>query len=63
MSVISVAYFVEDKAIRNDLLKWDAVRAETLKICLAMEGYRELPRNEKTKIYDEVRNKVLKKYF
>ena len=53
--IISVAHFASDEIIRNELLKYDAIRATTLKLITKVPGYGDMTLAEKNKLYDETR--------
>lgn len=56
--VINVGAFT-DRAVYETLCDMASVREETLKRCYAIEGYADLPLEEKNRIYDEVKEEVL----
>jgi len=57
--ILSVAHFTNDNNIKNEILKSDYVRNETLKKCYEISGYKNLSLNEKNKIYDTLKIQVL----
>ena len=56
--VISVAHFAKNPEVRAAVLQSDEIRRRTLKICLAIPGYNELPLEEKNAIYGKIRDKI-----
>ena len=60
--VIDVAYFVDDEEIREKLLRNAEIRVESLKRCYDIEGYAELPLDQKNVIYDRIVKEVEKDF-
>ena len=57
--IVSVAAFLDDEDKRTELQKSFEVRAEAARRCLLIEGFRNLPLDEKNRIYDENRDQVI----
>lgn len=56
--VYSVGRYADDPRVRDAVLDSDRVRREALKRCYRVPGYARLPREEKNKIYDRIREEV-----
>lgn len=56
--VISIAAFAPTEEMKRDLQEAFDLRNETLRRCYAMENYAELPRAEKIRIYDTIRQQI-----
>ena len=54
----SVAEWANNPHMRNEILRSDAVRRETLKRCYRIPGYTRLSRVEKNVVYDRIRDEV-----
>lgn len=57
--VRSVAAFAEED-VRKSVVMSDRIRKETLDRCYSLDGYKNLPREEKNKVYDRVKKEVEK---
>lgn len=56
--VINVAAFAAEE-VKNELVYLAGVRAETLRRCYAMPGYKELPLEDKNNVYDKTKAEVM----
>ena len=53
--IISVAEYVKDNKVREDVRRSDNIRRRTLVTCYSVPGYADLPRKVRNKVYDNVR--------
>ena len=60
--ILSVAATIKNESMRKTLCAWDKVRKEALDLSYMVEGYEELPLEEKNKIYGMFRDAVATKY-
>ncbi len=54
----SVAHHGESKEVRDVVMESDKLRNMTLDVCYKIPGYKELPLEDKNKLYDMVKNAV-----
>lgn len=56
-SIIDVSSLLPEPA-RSEMLRYTAIRAETLRRCYAIEGFEDFPLDQKNRCYDEIRREV-----
>ena len=56
--VVSIASVTEDTELQEAIIQSDKIRSEALHRCYSMENYKDLPLNEKNKIYDKIVKEV-----
>lgn len=59
----SIANYIDDEKLANDIAISFKVRCETLDRACSVPGYKFLTLKEKNRIYDAIHAKVMKKYY
>ena len=57
-TVISIANYADDPAVKEAVLASDTLRHKTLDVCYKIPGYNALPRPDRNKLYDLIKQAV-----
>jgi hypothetical protein len=59
-SVLSVAYFAENEEVKNAIIQSDYIRRATLNRLWALPGVADMDRISRNKLYDKIKQDVIK---
>lgn len=56
--VVSVAHFADNREVKGAVLQSDALRKQILDVCHQIPGYKDMPHEDKNRLYDLVKKSV-----